>query len=42
MLEHENMRLASIRIIVRDIKAVVGFYEKVTEQKAEWLAPFLG
>ena len=36
------MRLASIRIIVRDIKAVVGFYEKVTEQKAEWLAPVFG
>ncbi|MFK2905270.1 VOC family protein [Dyella ginsengisoli] len=33
------MKLASIRIIVRDIKAVVGFYEKVTGQKAEWLAP---
>jgi uncharacterized glyoxalase superfamily protein PhnB len=39
MLEHEDMKLASIRIIVRDIKAVVGFYEKVTGQKAEWLAP---
>lgn len=33
------MKLASIRIIVRDIKAVVGFYEKVTGHTAEWLAP---
>lgn len=33
------MRLASIRIIVRDIKTVVDFYERVTAQKAEWLAP---
>lgn len=33
------MKLASIRIIVRDIKAVVAFYETVTAQKAEWLAP---
>ncbi|WP_266157075.1 VOC family protein [Dyella silvatica] len=33
------MKFASTRIIVRDIKAVVGFYEKLTDQKAEWLAP---
>jgi len=33
------MRFASTRLIARDIKALVGFYEKVTGQKAEWLAP---
>lgn len=33
------MKLASIRLVARDIKTVVGFYEKVTGQKAEWLAP---
>jgi predicted enzyme related to lactoylglutathione lyase len=35
----EAMKFASTRLIVADIKAVVGFYEKVTGQKAEWLAP---
>jgi predicted enzyme related to lactoylglutathione lyase len=33
------MRFASTRLIARDIKALVGFYEKVMGQKAEWLAP---
>ena len=33
------MRFASTRLIARDIKALVGFYEKLTDQKAEWLAP---
>ncbi len=33
------MKLASTRLVVRDIKAVVGFYEMVTGQVAEWLAP---
>ena len=33
------MRFASTRLIARDIKTLVGFYEKVTAQKAEWLAP---
>ena len=33
------MRFASTRLVARDIKAVVSFYEKVTGQKAEWLAP---
>lgn len=33
------MRFASIRIIVRDVKKMVAFYEKVTNQKADWLAP---
>lgn len=33
------MKLASIRIIVRDIRTVVAFYEKVTQRSAEWLAP---
>jgi predicted enzyme related to lactoylglutathione lyase len=33
------MRFASTRLIARDIKALVSFYEKVTGQKAEWLAP---
>jgi uncharacterized glyoxalase superfamily protein PhnB len=33
------MRFASTRLIARDIKALVGFYEKVTGQTAEWLAP---
>jgi uncharacterized glyoxalase superfamily protein PhnB len=32
------MRFASTRLIVADIKAVVGFYEKVTGQTANWLA----
>ena len=33
------MKLASTRLIARDIKAVVGFYEKLTGPKADWLAP---
>ena len=33
------MKFASTRLIVADIKAVVGFYEKVTGQTANWLAP---
>jgi predicted enzyme related to lactoylglutathione lyase len=33
------MRFASTRLIARDIKSLVGFYEKLTGQKAEWLAP---
>ena len=33
------MKLASIRIIVRDIKTAVAFYERVMQQEAEWLAP---
>lgn len=33
------MKFASTRLIARDIKALVSFYEKLTGQKAEWLAP---
>jgi uncharacterized glyoxalase superfamily protein PhnB len=33
------MKFASTRLIARDIKALVGFYEKLTDQNAEWLAP---
>ena len=33
------MKFAFVRLIARDIKAVVAFYERVTQQKAEWLAP---
>ena len=33
------MKLASIRLIAADIKTMVGFYEMVTGQPAEWLAP---
>ena len=33
------MKFASTRLVVADIKAVVGFYELVTGQQAEWLAP---
>ena len=33
------MKLASTRLIAADIKTVVNFYEKVTDQTAEWLAP---
>ena len=33
------MKLASTRLIAADIKAMVGFYELVTGQPAEWLAP---
>ena len=33
------MKFASTRLVARDIKAVVGFYEKVTGTRADWLAP---
>jgi predicted enzyme related to lactoylglutathione lyase len=33
------MKFASTRLIAADIKALVSFYEKVTGQTAEWLAP---
>ena len=33
------MRFASTRLVARDIKNLVSFYEKVTGQKADWLAP---
>jgi uncharacterized glyoxalase superfamily protein PhnB len=33
------MKFASTRLIARDIKAMVGFYEMVTGRSAEWLAP---
>lgn len=33
------MKFASTRLIARDINSLVRFYEKVTGQKAEWLAP---
>jgi predicted enzyme related to lactoylglutathione lyase len=33
------MKFASTRLIARDIKTLVSFYEKVTGQQAEWLAP---
>lgn len=33
------MKFASTRLVAGDIKAVVGFYELVTGQHAEWLAP---
>jgi len=33
------MKLASIRLIASDIKAVVSFYETVTGRAAAWLAP---
>lgn len=33
------MKLASTRLVARDIQAVVSFYEMVTGQAAEWLAP---
>ena len=33
------MKLASTRLVARDLKAVVSFYETVTGQAAEWLAP---
>jgi predicted enzyme related to lactoylglutathione lyase len=33
------MKFASTRLVARDIKTLVSFYEKVTGQKAEWLAP---
>ena len=33
------MKFASTRLVARDVKALVSFYEKVTGQTAEWLAP---
>ena len=33
------MRFTSIRLIARDIKSLVSFYEKVMNQEADWLAP---
>jgi uncharacterized glyoxalase superfamily protein PhnB len=33
------MKFASTRLVAADIKAMVGFYEMVTDQSAEWLAP---
>ena len=33
------MKFSSTRLIARDIKALVGFYENLMGQKAEWLAP---
>ena len=33
------MRFASTRLIAADVKAMVAFYERVTGQRAAWLAP---
>jgi uncharacterized glyoxalase superfamily protein PhnB len=33
------VKLASTRLVAADIKSMVGFYEMVTGQSAEWLAP---
>lgn len=33
------MKFASTRLIASDIRAMVNFYEMVTQQPAEWLAP---
>ena len=33
------MKFASTRLVAADIKAMVAFYEMVTGQTAEWLAP---
>lgn len=33
------MKFASTRLVAADIKAMVAFYELVTGQRAEWLAP---
>jgi predicted enzyme related to lactoylglutathione lyase len=33
------MKFASTRLIAADIEGLVSFYEKVTGQRAEWLAP---
>ena len=33
------MKLASVRLIAADIKAMVAFYEMVTQRQADWLAP---
>jgi uncharacterized glyoxalase superfamily protein PhnB len=33
------MKFASTRLVAADIRALVSFYERVTGQTAEWLAP---
>jgi uncharacterized glyoxalase superfamily protein PhnB len=33
------MKFASTRLVARDIKNLVGFYEKVMNRKADWLVP---
>ncbi len=33
------MKFTSVRLIASDIKAMVAFYELVTDRTAEWLAP---
>jgi uncharacterized glyoxalase superfamily protein PhnB len=33
------VKFASTRLVAADIKGMVGFYEMVTEESAEWLAP---
>lgn len=33
------MKLASVRLIARDIRGLVAFYERVTGVEADWLAP---
>ena len=33
------MKFASTRLVARDIKNLVGFYEKIMNKKAEWLVP---
>jgi uncharacterized glyoxalase superfamily protein PhnB len=33
------MKFASTRLVARDIKNLVGFYEKVMNKKADWLVP---
>jgi uncharacterized glyoxalase superfamily protein PhnB len=33
------MRFASTRLVARDVKNLVGFYEKVMNKKADWLVP---
>jgi len=33
------MKFASTRLVAADVKAMVGFYELLTGQRAEWLAP---
>lgn len=33
------MKFASTRLVAKDLPAMVGFYERVTQRKADWLAP---
>lgn len=33
------MKLASVRLIARDIRGLVAFYQRVTGVEADWLAP---